>query len=124
MQRIKSVKPDAIFVFLPSGPATYAFVKAYADNGLAAAGIKFLGSGETDETTLAALGDAAIGLYTSYIYSGAHKSDANAKFLAKLEELHKGAVANLASAEAYDGAHLIYEMVKAAGANADGPGSE
>jgi branched-chain amino acid transport system substrate-binding protein len=60
-----------------------------------------------------------MGLNTSYIYSAAHKSEINAKFLAKLEELHPGSVANLASAEAYDGVHMIYEMVKAAGADAD-----
>jgi branched-chain amino acid transport system substrate-binding protein len=119
MQRIKDKAPNAVFAFLPSGPPTYAFVKAYSENGLAAAGIRFLGTGETDETTLKALGDAAIGLNTSYIYSAAHKSEINAKFLAKLEELHPGSVANLASAEAYDGVHMIYEMVKAAGADAD-----
>jgi branched-chain amino acid transport system substrate-binding protein len=117
MQRIKDQRPNALFTFLPSGPPTYAFTKAYHENGLAAAGVRFLGTGETDETTLKALGDAAIGVNTSYIYSGAHKSEVNARFLAKLEELHPGSVANLASAEAYDGAHMIYEMVKAAGAD-------
>lgn len=119
MQRIKDKKPNALFTFLPAGPATYAFTKAYSENGLAAAGIRFLGTGETDETTLKALGDAAIGINTSYIYSGAHKSDVNAAFLARLEALHPGSVANLASAEAYDGAHMIYEMVKAAGTDSD-----
>jgi branched-chain amino acid transport system substrate-binding protein len=119
MQRIKDKKPNALFTFLPAGPATYAFTKAYSENGLAAAGIRFLGTGETDETTLKALGDAAIGINTSYIYSGAHKSDVNAAFVAKLEALHPGSVANLASAEAYDGAHMIYEMVKAAGTDSD-----
>lgn len=119
MQRIKDQAPDALFAFLPAGPSTYGFVKAYKENGLAEAGIRFLGTGETDETTLEALGDAAVGINTSYIYSAAHESEANAAFLAKLEELHPGAIANLASAEAYDGAHVIYEMVKAAGA--DGP---
>jgi branched-chain amino acid transport system substrate-binding protein len=119
MQRIKDQHPNALFTFLPSGPPTYAFTKAYNENGLAAAGIRFLGTGETDETTLKALGDAAVGINTSYIYSGAHKSDANAKFLAKLEELHPGSVANLASVEAYDGAHMIYELVKAAGTDSE-----
>ena len=119
MQRIKAEHPGALFTFLPSGPSTYAFVKAYAENGLASAGIRFLGTGETDETTLKALGDGAVGLDTAYIYSGAHGSPANATFLAKLEELHHGAVANLASVEAYDGAHLVYEMAKAAGADGD-----
>lgn len=119
MQRIRDKAPNAVFTFLPAGPPTYAFVKAYNENGLAAAGIRFLGTGETDETTLRALGDAAIGLNTSYIYSAAHKSEQNAAFLAELEQAFPGSVANLASAEAYDGAHVIYETVKEAGLDPD-----
>ena len=119
MQRIKAEHPEALFAFLPAGPPTYAFVKAYAENGLAAAGIRFLGTGETDETTLKALGDSALGVTTSYFYSGAHQSAANAAFLAKLHEMHPGATANFASVEAYDGAHLIYEMAKAGGADGE-----
>lgn len=119
MQRIKAARPDALFTFLPAGPATYAFVKAYAENGLGAAGIRFLGTGETDETNLRALGDAALGLNTAYFYSPTHKSEANAAFLTKLEALHPGAIANFASVEAYDGVHMVYEMVKAAGLDAE-----
>lgn len=115
MQRIKAAKPDALFTFLPAGPATYGFVKAYAENGLAAAGIRFLGTGETDETNLKALGDAALGITTAYFYSPSHKSSVNEAFLSKLEQLRPGAVANFASAEAYDGVHMIYEMARAAG---------
>lgn len=120
MQRINGKRPDALFAFLPAGPPTYAFVKAYHENGLARAGIRFLGTGETDETTLKALGESALGINTAYIYSAAHKSELNAAFLAKLEALHPGSVANIASVEAYDGTHLIYEMVKAAGVNNEG----
>lgn len=119
MQRIKAAKPDALFTFLPAGPPTYAFVKAYAENGLAAAGIRFLGTGETDETNLKALGDAALGITTAYFYSPTHKSDVNAAFLAKLESVRPGSIANFASAEAYDGTHMVYEMIKAAGADPD-----
>ncbi len=51
MQRIKGETPDALFAFLPAGPPAFAFVKAYPENGLKDAGIKFLGTGESDETT-------------------------------------------------------------------------
>jgi branched-chain amino acid transport system substrate-binding protein len=119
MQRISGNRPDALFAFLPAGPPTYGFVKAYHENGLARAGIRFLGTGETDETTLKALGESALGIYTAYVYSAAHKSELNAAFVAKLQSLHPGSVANIASVEAYDGAHLIYEMVKAAGTNSE-----
>lgn len=117
LQRIKDKSPDAVFGFLPAGPPTYAFTKAYNENELRAAGIDFLGTGETDETTLEALGDSAIGLTTAYHYSGSHDSEMNKAFIAKLTEMFPDAVANLASVGAYDGTHIIYEMVKAAGKN-------
>lgn len=117
VQKIKDTGPDAVFVFLPVGPPTFAFVKAYNDSGLADAGIRFFGTGETDETTLEALGDAALGLETGYHYSAAHDSDVNRAFIAKLEELHPGAQANFMSVGAYDGAHVLWTMIEAAGAS-------
>lgn len=119
MQRIKNSGADTVFAFLPAGPATFAFTKAYNENGLRAAGINFYGTGETDETTIDALGDQAIGLVTAYHYSGAHDSPLNKSFVAKLKELHPSSRANLASVGAYDGVELIYRMIKAAGG--DGP---
>ena len=115
IQRVKDSGADAVFIFLPAGPPTFAYTKAYNENGLREAGIAFLGSGETDETSLDALGDEALGLVTGYHYSAAHDSDVNRAFLAKLEELHPGAIANLASVGAYDGAHVIYQMIAAGG---------
>ncbi|WP_234992297.1 ABC transporter substrate-binding protein [Roseisalinus antarcticus] len=119
MQRVRDEAPDAVFAFLPVGPTTFGFVKAYNENDLRGAGIEFLGTGETDETTLEALGDAALGLTTAYHYSSAHESPENALFLSTLARLYPDAVANFASVQAYDGAHVIYEMVRAAGT--DGP---
>jgi branched-chain amino acid transport system substrate-binding protein len=119
MQRIKDQTPDAVFGFLPAGPPTYAFVKSYNENGLRDAGVTFLGTGETDETNLQALGDGAIGLTTAYHYSAAHDSDINRAFTAKLAVVAPGAVANLASVGAYDGVHVIYAMIAAAGTDGD-----
>lgn len=119
IQRVRGQAPNAVFAFLPGGPPTFGFTKTYNENGLAAAGIRFLGTAETEESNLQALGDAAIGLTTAYHYSGAHDSDLNREFKKTLAEKFPGAVANWASVGAYDGTHLIYEMVKAAGS--DGP---
>ncbi len=119
IQRIRDQAPDALFAFLPGGPPTFGFTKTYNENGLAEAGIKFLGTAETEEVNLQALGDAAIGLTTAYHYSGAHDSELNAAFTSRLSEMFPDAIANWASVGAYDGTHLIYEMVAAAGS--DGP---
>jgi branched-chain amino acid transport system substrate-binding protein len=115
MQRIKDQAPDAVFGFLPAGPPTFAFTKSYNENALREGGIEFMGTGETDETTLEALGDAALGLTTAYHYAGSHDSELNKTFTGKLTEMFPGAVANLASVGAYDGVHIIYKMVEAAG---------
>ena len=72
VQRIKASGAQAVYTFLPGGPPNLGFVKAYNENGLAKAGIQFLGTAETDEFDLPKLGDAALGLTTSFHYSAAH----------------------------------------------------
>ncbi|WP_306133012.1 ABC transporter substrate-binding protein [Roseivivax marinus] len=119
LQSVRDTAPDAVFTFLPGGPPTFTYTKTYNENGLRDAGITFLGTAETEETNLQSLGDLAVGLTTAYHYSTAHASEVNDAFLSTLAELHPDAVANWASVGAYDGVHLIYEMVEAAGA--DGP---
>lgn len=114
MQRVKTLKPDAIFSFTPAGPPTFSLVKAFVDNGLKQNGIRFLATQEaTQALYLGDLGKAAIGFESSGNYSIAHDSDANRDFLATLEKVHPGAIANFATVGAYDGTRVIYEMVKA-----------
>ncbi|SMY08867.1 ABC transporter substrate-binding protein [Flavimaricola marinus] len=119
LQSVRAAEPDAVFVFVPGGPTTFAYTRTYNENGLREAGIEFLGTAETEESNLQALGDAAIGLNTAYHYSAAHDSDMNREFLAAIAEMDDPAAVNWASVGAYDGVHLIYEMIEAAGS--DGP---
>ena len=120
LQSVQLKKPDALFVFLPYGPPTYSFVNAYRDNGLDDAGIAFVGTSETQESDLQSLGDAAIGLETGYFYSAAHESPENESFRAKLEELYPGVQPNPATVSAFDGTHLLYEMIRATEGQKDG----
>jgi branched-chain amino acid transport system substrate-binding protein len=120
IQRIKTAAPNALFTFIPAGPPAFAFTKSYSDNGLKAAGIRFLGTGDVDdETSLQGLGDAALGIVTSYHYSAAHDSAANAAFKVGLAKVDPGAVANFASVGAYDGTDVLYRMIAAGGTDAD-----
>lgn len=119
IQSVREQSPDALFTFLPGGPPTFTYTKTFNENGLADEGITFLGTAETEEVNLQGLGDDALGLTTAYHYSGAHESEMNDAFQSKLTELFPDAVANWASVGAYDGTHLIYQMVEAAGS--DGP---
>ncbi|MBL0917193.1 MAG: ABC transporter substrate-binding protein [Hydrogenophaga sp.] len=113
MQKIKSLKPDAVFVFGPGGPPTYAIIKAYSEAGLKQAGVRFIGTGETSELDLPAIGDAALGLETALHYSPAHESALNQAFLKTAAEIAPQTVLNAVSVGAYDGMAVIYRMVEA-----------
>src|SRR5258706_7038369 len=46
IQRVKDAKPEAVFLFLPAGEQGIAFMKGYAERGLAQAGIKLIATGD------------------------------------------------------------------------------
>src|SRR5690606_24017346 len=72
LQRVKDVKPDAVFLFVPAGEQGVAFLKGYQERGLAAEGIKLISTGDlTDEDVLDAMG-SSVGVMTSFHYSEAH----------------------------------------------------
>jgi len=109
LQKIKDTKPDAVFLFLPPGAGTIAFMKGYTERGLAASGIKLIATGDLpDEEIIDAIGDAALGLITSFHYSEAHKSPENAAYVA----------AYAMSVGGYDGMHLIAEVLNKTGGDA------
>lgn len=120
VQKAKALAPDSIYVFMGGGMPSYGFIKSYAESGLAKAGIRFIGTGETDETNLQTLGDAALGIETSLNYSAAHGSPKNQEFLEHLRQVNPQAIANVVTASAYDGMHVIFEMIKATGGKRDG----
>src|SRR5664279_887988 len=70
IQRVKDANPEAVFLFLPAGAQGIAFMKGYKERGLAEAGIKLIATGDiTDDGVLEAMGDAVLGLTTSFHYS-------------------------------------------------------
>jgi branched-chain amino acid transport system substrate-binding protein len=121
MQKIKDSGADTIFTFLPAGPPTLAFVKAYIDNGLKAAGVKLMSTGDVvTEPDLPNLGDSGVGILSTYHYAVSHASPENKAFLdqivkdgGKLEDV------TMTSVAAYDGARLIYKMIEATGGQRD-----
>jgi branched-chain amino acid transport system substrate-binding protein len=121
MQRIKDSGADTIFTFLPSGPPTLAFVKAYIGNGLKTAGIKLMSTGDVvPEPDLPNIGVAGIGILSAYHYAVSHNSPENRAFLnqivkngGKLDEV------TMTSVAAYDGMRVIYKMIEASGGQLD-----
>ena len=74
LQRAADAKPDAIFIFVPSGQGG-TFMKQFTERGLDKAGIKLIGPGDvTDDDLLPGMGDAAIGTVTAHFYSADHRS--------------------------------------------------
>ncbi|HEY8334583.1 MAG TPA: ABC transporter substrate-binding protein [Tardiphaga sp.] len=115
MQRIKSAGADTIFTFLPSGPPTLGFIKAYVDNGLKADGVKLMSTGDVvTEIDLPGIGDSALGMLSTYHYAVSHESPENKQFLASIVK-NGGKVEDVAMTglAAYDGARVIYKMIEA-----------
>jgi len=115
IQRIKASGADAIFCFMPAGPPTFGFFKAYVENGLKAAGIKLMSTGDlTTEADLPAIADNSLGVISSYHYALSHDSPENKSFLELMQKI--GASSDqvvMTSVAAYDGARLIYKMIEA-----------
>jgi len=114
MQRIKDSGADTVFTFLPSGPPTLGFVKAYVDNGLKDAGIRLMSTGDVvPEPDLAAIGDAGLGILSTYHYATSHDSPENKRFLERIGAVGSLDELTMTAVAAYDGAHVIYRMIEA-----------
>jgi len=120
LQRAADHKPDAIFVFVPSGQGGI-FVKQFAERGMDKAGIKIIGPGDvTDDDLLNGMGDPVLGTITAHIYSADHDSPTNKAFVAAFEKANGGMRPNFMAVGGYDGMHLIYEALKKTNGNTDG----
>ena len=114
LQKVRDGKPDALFVFVPSG-AGAAVMKQFLERGMDKAGIKLIGTGDvTDDDQLNDMGDGALGVVTSHHYSAAHPSPMNKKFVAAFEKANKGMRPNFMAVGGYDGMRVIYEALRAA----------
>jgi branched-chain amino acid transport system substrate-binding protein len=122
IQRIKDAKPDAVFVFVPAGEQSIAFMKGYRERGLADAGIKVIGTGDlTDDHVLPAMGDATLGVITTFHYSAAHKSPENDAFRKSFAAANpNGGRPNFMAVGAYDGMAAIYDVTKKLNGKIDG----
>jgi branched-chain amino acid transport system substrate-binding protein len=113
LQKVRDLKPDAMFVFVPSG-AGAAVMKQFTERGMDKAGIKLIGPGDVvDDDILNDMGDATLGTVTSHHYSAAHKSPANQKFVDAFQKANKGLRPNFMAVGGYDGMRVILEALKA-----------
>src|SRR6266702_1909847 len=122
LQRVKDTRPEAVFVFLPPGSQTIAFIKGYEERGLKQAGIRIIATGDlTDDGVLQAMGDPTLGLITSFHYSAAHNSPENAAFKKAYAEVNGDKLRpNFMAAAGYDGMAAIYDALKKTNGSTDG----
>ena len=112
LQKVRDLKPDALFVFVPAG-AGAAVMKQFLERGLDKAGIRLIATGDvTDDDQLNEMGDGALGVVTSHHYSAAHPSAVNQKFVAAFEKANHGMRPNFMAVGGYDGMRVIYEALR------------
>ena len=113
LQKVRDAKPDALFTFVPSGVGA-ALMKQFAERGLDKAGIRMIAEGSvTDDDTLNAMGDAALGVVTAHHYSASHNSALNRQFVEAFGKANNGLRPNFMAVGGYDGMRVIYEALRA-----------
>ena len=120
LQKVLDAKPDALFVFLPSGQGA-TFMKQFAERGLDKSGIRLIATGDvTDDDQLNDMGDVALGVVNSHHYSAAHPSATNKKFVEAFQAANKGMRPNFMAVGGYDGMRVIYKALESSkGAGGD-----
>lgn len=120
LQKAADAKPDALFVFVPSGAGSQ-FVKQFVERGLDKSGIKLIATGDvTDDDLLNGMGDVVIGVINTHNYSANHDSPMNKAYVEAFKKANGGLRPNFMSVGGYDGMHLIYEALKKTGGSTDG----
>ena len=120
LQKVADAKPDALFVFVPSGPGR-AFMKQFLERGLDKSGIRLIATGDvTDDDQLNGMGDVALGVVTTHHYSANHDSPENKAFVEAFKKANNGLRPNFMAVGGYDGMHLIYEALKKTNGSTDG----
>jgi branched-chain amino acid transport system substrate-binding protein len=121
LQRVRDLKPEVVFMFMPVGPMSAGMIKAFKERELDKAGITLLVTAEAQEDDIAPIGDAALGLTSALHYTPYLDTKVNKDFVAAYKaKFGKDALPSDASVAAYDGMRLIEEMVRATNGQKDG----
>jgi len=113
LARIASLRPDAIFTFMPGGLGVN-LVRQYRQAGLA--NIPFLSTFTVDEATLPAQGEAALGFYSGANWAPNMDNAQNARFVRDFEAGFNYIPATYA-AQSYDTAMLLDSAVRKVSGN-------
>ena len=120
LQKAKDLKPDALFLFVPSGQGAQ-LMKQVAEREFAKDNIKVIATGDvTDDEQLNGMGDSVLGMITSMMYSTAHNSPENKAFVAAFEKANPTMRPNFMALGGYDGMALFYAALEKTKGDTDG----
>jgi branched-chain amino acid transport system substrate-binding protein len=118
LARLRSLKPEAVFEFLPGG-AGINFAKQWANSGLSKS-IKMVTTlYSMDDRMLKATGDASKGFYLTTEWTADMDNAANKQFVAAFEKEY-GRRPTVYAATSYDTARLMASALKAVGGDIKG----
>jgi branched-chain amino acid transport system substrate-binding protein len=120
LEKVLQEKPDAMFIFMPAGPPSISTIATWSQRGLKDAGIELMGTGETQELYLPAIGPSAIGAISGNQYGTELDTPVNAVFLKALHDVNPDAIPDSGSVAAWDGMQLIYDALAELGPEATG----
>jgi branched-chain amino acid transport system substrate-binding protein len=114
LQRIKDLKPDAVYVFIPAGKWATGVMKTYNDLGMREAGIKLIGPGDiTTDSELPNMGDVPVGVVTVHHYSAAATRPENVAFVKAWKAAYgPDSTPDFISVGAWDGAAALYHVIE------------
>ena len=122
MERLKTEKPEAVFIFVNGGRMPSA-AKAFNDAGLREAGVKLIGPGDNAlDDELPHMPPDVVGFISAATYAAASKDAGNVEFVkAWKAEYGENSVPNVTAVSGWDTMSAIYGAVKELGPDADGP---
>ncbi len=120
LQKAKDLKPDALFLFVPSGQGA-TLMKQVIDRDFAGSKIRVIATGDvTDDDLLNDMGDSVLGMVTSHDYSADHDSPENKAFVEIFKKVNNNLRPNMMAVAAYDGMDVIYRALTATKGDANG----
>lgn len=114
MQRIKDEKPNCVYIFTPAASFNAALARAYRDQKLAEAGVRFLGTGDvTQDSVLPQLGDAAVGWISAGHYTADLDTPENKAFVAAWAKEYGDKVKpDFFTVQGWDAMAAVFHVVK------------
>ncbi|CAN7429540.1 ABC transporter substrate-binding protein [Aminobacter sp. LjRoot7] len=117
LAQVRAAKPDVVFQFHPGGLGI-TFLRQYEQSGLMKEVPMVVAEPSMDGVTLAAVGDAAIGLNVTSHWNSDFDNAANKKFMAAWNKAYNRPVTYYAS-QGYDAALAYASALKATGGSLD-----